>query len=80
MAKVWKKIDNGLAAIYADFLLLRDGGQIKGPVTPVLSGQDKLHVSLRFKDSLASAENAGYETIWTDGQLQSTGWVWLKDL
>ena len=80
MPEVWNKIDDGLAGIYADFLVLRDGGQIKGAVTPVLSGQDKLHVSLRFKGSLASAENAGYETIWSDGQSQSTGWIWLKDL
>lgn len=80
MPEVWNKIDDGLAGIYADFLVLRDGGQINGAVTPVLSGQDKLHVSLRFKGSLASAENAGYETIWSDGQSQSTGWIWLKDL
>ena len=80
MPEVWNKIDDGLAGIYADFLVLRDGGQIKSAVTPVLSGQDKLHVSLRFKGSLASAENAGYETIWSDGQSQSTGWIWLKDL
>ena len=80
MAKVWNKIDDGLATIYADFLVLRAGKQINVPVTPVLTGQDKLHVSLRFQGSLASAENAGYETIWSDGQSESTGWIWLKDL
>ena len=80
MAKVWNKIDKGLATIYADFLRLRDQGQIKAPVTPVLLGEDRLNVSLRFRGSLAPAEGAGYETIWSDGQTQSTGWIWLRDL
>jgi subtilisin family serine protease len=80
MAKVWNKIDQGLATIYADFLQLREQGQIKSPQTPVIRGEERLHASLRFRGSLTPVENAGYETIWSDGQSQSTGWIWLKDL
>lgn len=81
MASVWDKIDSGLASIYANFLRVRELGAANvASVDPVVAEGLKLHVSLRYTGNLASVEEAGFETVWTDGQGQATGSIRLEDL
>ena len=81
MASVWDKIDSGLAMIYANFLRVREQGaaDMVRPL-PVVAEGGKLHVVLRYEGDLGPVENAGFETIATDGHGQASGALRLEDL
>jgi subtilisin family serine protease len=80
MPSVWDKIDTGLAIIYDNYLRFRAGGREAVRPLPVVAEGGKLHVSLLYQEALQPAEDAGFKTIFDDGNGQATGVLGLEDL